>query len=222
MSPLEIEILLHYHYTYRDFRDGDFSALAVQAALQKFVNEDLLVSCPVVKGQESYRITERGIAHVRALCDLPLPAQVVQTPVGPLPDWVALNRAAITKSLCQPQVGTLQLVWKNPAPHAAPPQQPSMFVEMDAYPPLCAPTGNPPYEWTEAERRQAGKFARELTSREAADVAVGPGTPIYRLTWLLSELEKRFPEAHNSFSSEPAELKYLEAIDQLLIGVKNA
>jgi hypothetical protein len=44
----------------------------------------------------------------------------------------------------------------------------------------------------------------------------GPGSPIHSLTFLISELHKRFPDAHNPILSDPPEPKYLAAIDSLL------
>lgn len=44
----------------------------------------------------------------------------------------------------------------------------------------------------------------------------GPGSPSWRLTRLLDELKKRFPEAHNPIMSDPPEPKYLAAIDRAL------
>ena len=41
------------------------------------------------------------------------------------------------------------------------------------------------------------------------------GTPLARLTWLLGELVKRFPEAHRPFASDPPESRYLAALDAL-------
>lgn len=48
-----------------------------------------------------------------------------------------------------------------------------------------------------------------------------PGTPEYRLNYLLSELEKRFPKLHNPIMSDPVEPKYLEAIDALIADCKS-
>lgn len=44
------------------------------------------------------------------------------------------------------------------------------------------------------------------------------GTPEARLSTLLAELAKRFPDAHQPFQSDPPELRYLAAIDALLKG----
>jgi hypothetical protein len=44
----------------------------------------------------------------------------------------------------------------------------------------------------------------------------GPGTPLARLSYLLDELAKRFPGVHCPIMSDPAEPKYLAAIDRLI------
>jgi len=45
---------------------------------------------------------------------------------------------------------------------------------------------------------------------------VGPGSPSARLDYFYAELEKRFPKAHNKFSSAPIEPAYLAAIDDAI------
>ena len=50
----------------------------------------------------------------------------------------------------------------------------------------------------------------------AVERATGPGTPSYRLKWLLDELARRFPEATMPLSSRPPEPFYLAAIDNLI------
>ena len=51
------------------------------------------------------------------------------------------------------------------------------------------------------------------TELAVTPVIDGPGTPSFRLTRLMDELQKRFPEAHNAVMSDPGEPKYLAAID---------
>jgi len=75
MTPLEIEILLHYYYSGEDFRKGDFSAPAVRAAIDLFQVLDggsLLTKDPCDM-EKNYTITDRGRAYVNALCSMPLP-----------------------------------------------------------------------------------------------------------------------------------------------------
>lgn len=47
-------------------------------------------------------------------------------------------------------------------------------------------------------------------------MANGPGTPIRRLSWLLDELAKRFPDAGQPLSDQAPEHRYLLAIDYLI------
>lgn len=69
MSPLKIEIMLHYYAFAGDFRDGSLDAPAVQSGLGEMVHFGLLV-----EGVEPhYSITERGRAYVEALKEVKLP-----------------------------------------------------------------------------------------------------------------------------------------------------
>lgn len=84
MSPLQIEILLHYYCRSGDYRENDFSAPAVREAIDNFRGrEDML--CPCESGSRSYRLTERGQAFVDALQRLPLPRRVWVMPSMELP-----------------------------------------------------------------------------------------------------------------------------------------
>lgn len=80
MTPLQIEILLHYNCGSTDYRDGDFSAPAVSEALRQFQVEDLLE--PTFKTgvgvmpQPKFALTDRGSAYVAALQAVPLPEWV--------------------------------------------------------------------------------------------------------------------------------------------------
>lgn len=78
MSPLGIEIMLHYHVRTDDYRQGDHRAPAVRDHLDFFVHENLLT--PLTYGpdgrrfdQPQYAVTERGEAYVLALCSVTLP-----------------------------------------------------------------------------------------------------------------------------------------------------
>ena len=79
MSPLEIEILLHYYYCPGDYQDGDFSApAAVQNAIESFRDELNLLEPTQsmdVYHDPHYRITERGRVFVEVLCNMPLPVK---------------------------------------------------------------------------------------------------------------------------------------------------
>ncbi len=74
MTPLEIEILLHYYTRAAgDYRDGDFSAPAVKDVIDWFKGS-LLEDNPDDAGT-AYRITDRGRAYIEALTDVQLPIQ---------------------------------------------------------------------------------------------------------------------------------------------------
>jgi hypothetical protein len=73
MTPLEMEILLHYYCRADDYRDGDFSAPAVRAAVDWFKTEELLRTDPRETPRTCYVLTERGKVYVEALQKVPLP-----------------------------------------------------------------------------------------------------------------------------------------------------
>ena len=78
MSPLEIEILLHYYYCPVDYQGGDISAPAVKNAIERFRDELNLLEPTQsmdVYHDPHYRITERGRVFVEALCNMPLPVK---------------------------------------------------------------------------------------------------------------------------------------------------
>ena len=81
MTPLEIEILLHYYCTRSDYRNGDFSAPAVRDAIDAF-NGDLSLLCreETLQPERTYKVTERGEAYIKFLCALPLPVCVWMIP----------------------------------------------------------------------------------------------------------------------------------------------
>ncbi len=75
MTPLEIEIILHYYARANDYRDGDISAPSVRETIDRFLeDEDILGSYPPCpESPRKYHLTERGRIFVEALCALPLP-----------------------------------------------------------------------------------------------------------------------------------------------------
>ncbi len=77
MTPLQIEILLHYYKGAGDYRGGAFSFPAVREAIDKFSLIDGLLET-VEKGPlkiiTGYRITKRGEAFIERLCAVPLPS----------------------------------------------------------------------------------------------------------------------------------------------------
>ena len=70
MTPLQIEVLLHYHTCELVF--PRFDAPAVQDAISWFVAHDLITSS-LEPG--CYHTTERGKTLVTLLCSIPFPQQ---------------------------------------------------------------------------------------------------------------------------------------------------
>lgn len=80
MTPLCIEILLHYNSRAADYRNGDHSAPAVKEALDAFLREDVIRHhgfTPEYFGdgqlKARYELTSRGKAFVEYLQMIPLP-----------------------------------------------------------------------------------------------------------------------------------------------------
>ncbi len=73
MTPLEIEMLLHYYSRTNDYRDGDFSAPAVRNALEWFKREEFLATDKAEPPKTCYVIAERGRVYVEALKSVPMP-----------------------------------------------------------------------------------------------------------------------------------------------------
>ena len=71
MTPLLIEMILHYHTTPGDYRDGDFSAPAVRAAIDWMRDEVQLIEHK--PGKPGYVATDRLHAYVEKLCTIDLP-----------------------------------------------------------------------------------------------------------------------------------------------------
>lgn len=71
MTPLKLEIALHYHCHSNDYRDGNFDAPAVREALAEFDAEGLLKPGTPTR----YKPTARLHAFVELLCLTPLPVQ---------------------------------------------------------------------------------------------------------------------------------------------------
>lgn len=69
MSPLGIEMMLHYHCTPGDYRDGDFSAPAVRELIDWMKDENLIE----FKDGGGYKATDRLHAYVYKLCTIGLP-----------------------------------------------------------------------------------------------------------------------------------------------------
>lgn len=73
MTPLEIEILIHYYGHADDFRSGDFSAPAVRDAIDWFKDGGKLLELDAGGNGRSYKLSERGVVFVEALCNTKLP-----------------------------------------------------------------------------------------------------------------------------------------------------
>ena len=80
MTPLEIEIVLHYDTRANDYREGDFSFPAVRETLDRFREElHLLEHWPEddkSPTNPTYQITERGRFYAQALKAVPLPVAI--------------------------------------------------------------------------------------------------------------------------------------------------
>lgn len=81
MTPLLIDIMLHYYCRADDYRDGDFSAPAVRDGVNWLRDEAKLIEHNK-GGRNMYRLTDRGGVYVAALQAVPLPVQrwVMETP----------------------------------------------------------------------------------------------------------------------------------------------
>lgn len=79
MSPLQINILLHYYARCNDYRDGDFSAPAVAEAIEIFklakVFEPLDPSRYTNPDEvtKRFQLTKKGLGIVEKLCSVPIP-----------------------------------------------------------------------------------------------------------------------------------------------------
>lgn len=69
MTPLQIRIMLHYHYSPTDFKDC--AGPVVPTTIRDFYDAGMLEDCPVV-GVKT-RITDKGRAYCKALECVPEP-----------------------------------------------------------------------------------------------------------------------------------------------------
>lgn len=72
MTPLEIEILMHYRCGGGDYRNGDFSAPAVGEAIDRFVQKGILLA-NMGAGSAYVGDMAQLTVYVDALCAVPLP-----------------------------------------------------------------------------------------------------------------------------------------------------
>jgi hypothetical protein len=91
VTPLEIEILLHYYCRADDWRNGDHSAPILKDTFHRFLEDNLLTHANfhVERFEDGtlkarYEVTDRGKAYCEALQALPLPIKV----------WVMPNERA--------------------------------------------------------------------------------------------------------------------------------
>lgn len=90
MTPLEIDIMLHYYSCANDWRNGDHTAPICKETFGWFLDQDLL-KCSnfhVERFEDGtlkarYEVTERGRAYVEALKQVPLPTQIWAVPAQP-------------------------------------------------------------------------------------------------------------------------------------------
>lgn len=75
MTPLIIEILLHYFYSPTEYRNGDLSAPAVRDGIVWLRDEAMLIRTRAERNEygSTYEVTDRGRAHIENLKALPLP-----------------------------------------------------------------------------------------------------------------------------------------------------
>jgi len=71
MTPAQINFLLHCHYSPHSYPKGNFPAY-VQAA-ETFLSQGMIVLKDTSPNGNIYCCTEKGTAHVKALCALPIP-----------------------------------------------------------------------------------------------------------------------------------------------------
>lgn len=69
MTPNDIDVLLHYYCSPAEH--PRYEAPAVQETIAEFLRIGLI--CSRIGGGNSYTITKLGMAHVKQLCDLPIP-----------------------------------------------------------------------------------------------------------------------------------------------------
>jgi len=76
MTPLQIEILMHYYTRPGDYREGDFSAPAVRETMEYFEDINLLKKIPIssdTSDENLYKLDDRGKVYLEALMRVPLP-----------------------------------------------------------------------------------------------------------------------------------------------------
>jgi len=83
MTPLEIEILMHYYTRGLDYRNGDFTGPAVRDAIDRFVDLGLLYAGEDTEGPEYIGNRKALAVYVNAICSVPLPVLTWAIPQPP-------------------------------------------------------------------------------------------------------------------------------------------
>lgn len=85
MTPLEMEILIHYYgHAGDDYREGNFEAPVVRETIDAFRDREKLIRYTTDEEKKAmpcgysqcYTLTDRGRVYVEALMTVPLPVQV--------------------------------------------------------------------------------------------------------------------------------------------------
>ena len=87
ITPLCLEILLHYFWSSEDYQQGDFSALAVREAIDHFRDRTkMLEAVPDELRHRTYRLTARGHAYIEHILSIPFPEcrWEIPEPVAPI------------------------------------------------------------------------------------------------------------------------------------------
>ena len=86
MSPLELDILLHYHTRGNEYADGDADVMtsqSVRQAIDRFMNVDGMLQYRVRKHLgcgATYELTERAKVYVEHILSQPLPIATWKMP----------------------------------------------------------------------------------------------------------------------------------------------
>ncbi len=76
MTPLALEIIIHYYYSPEDYREGDASAPAVKDTICSLFKNGLLEAAESSSSCK-YRITDKGKFYVEeGLCKVPFPKKI--------------------------------------------------------------------------------------------------------------------------------------------------
>lgn len=78
MTPLVLDIIMHYYARGNDYRDGDFSAPAVAEARGALLAKSIIREATPEEnfdGMQEYRLTDRGHAYVEKVLSIEFPVQ---------------------------------------------------------------------------------------------------------------------------------------------------